>query len=214
MKGTMATTAAERDLLPANVKPTHYDLEIRPDFERLRIPGRVIIDLDVREDSGEVSLHSKGITFFKVMIIPSKDSTGQIIKDIKYDDQKNLTTFVLQDILPSGSKAKLQIDFESILNENKIGIYYRKFEVNGSQMIMASSQGQPTYARLMFPCFDEPALKATFDVSVVADEHLTPLYNMNAISRSSTNDGKIRTSFATTPHMSTYLNAFIVGELD
>ena len=47
-----------RELLPANVVPQHYDLTLEPDFEKFTFDGTVVIDLDVKEDSKSISLHT------------------------------------------------------------------------------------------------------------------------------------------------------------
>ncbi|ANB10969.1 Aap1p [Sugiyamaella lignohabitans] len=72
---------------------------------------------------------------------------------------------------------------------------------------------EATDCRRAFPSFDEPALKATFDITLVADKELTALSNMDVKEEKILESGKKATSFNTSPVMSTYLVAFIVGEL-
>lgn len=84
---------------------------------------------------------------------------------------------------------------------------------------MATTQMEATGARRAFPCFDEPSLKATFDITLIASKGLTCLSNMDVASEreiisSVTGETKKSVCFNTTPIMSTYLVAFIVGELN
>lgn len=89
---------------------------------------------------------------------------------------------------------------------------------DGSKAFMATTQMEPTSARRAFPCFDEPSLKATFDITLIADKNLTCLSNMEVSSESDVQsdsaDARKAVRFKTTPIMSTYLTAFIVGELN
>ena len=99
--------------------------------------------------------------------------------------------------------------------------FYRSTYKNpdGSEGIMAVTQMEPTDARRAFPCFDEPSLKAEFTVTLVADKKLTCLSNMDVASESDveskiSGSTKKAVTFNKSPLMSTYLVAFIVGELN
>jgi aminopeptidase 2 len=110
--------------------------------------------------------------------------------------------------------------FSGILNDNMAGFYRSSFKAeDGSTTYMATTQMEPTDARRAFPCFDEPALKAKFTVTLVADDKMTCLSNMDVASEktvdSKTTGGKRKAvTFNPTPLMSTYLLAFIIGELN
>ena len=85
---------------------------------------------------------------------------------------------------------------------------------SGETKTMASTQFEAVDARRCFPCWDEPAMKATFSCTLIVDQGLTALSNMPETCSSLLASGKRRVSFATTPKMSTYLLAFVVGEFD
>lgn len=110
--------------------------------------------------------------------------------------------------------------FAGVLNDNMAGFYRSSFKAaDGSTTYMATTQMEPTDARRAFPCFDEPALKAKFTVTLIADEKMTCLSNMDVASekqiQSTVSGGRRKAvTFSPTPLMSTYLLCFIVGELN
>lgn len=101
-----------------------------------------------------------------------------------------------------------------------VGFYRSGYtKTDGTNGYIATSQMEPTGARQAFPCFDEPALKATFDITLIADAHLTCLSNMPVksevdVQSTITNATRKAVKFDTSPVMSTYLTAFIIGELN
>ncbi|CDK29653.1 unnamed protein product [Kuraishia capsulata CBS 1993] len=93
------------------------------------------------------------------------------------------------------------------------GFYRSTYQENGETKYLATTQMEATDCRRAFPCFDEPALKATFDVNLIAKKELVCLSNMDVKSETELDGGKKKVSFNTTPLVSTYLVAFIVGDL-
>jgi aminopeptidase 2 len=106
--------------------------------------------------------------------------------------------------------------FTGQLNDKMAGFYRSTYaNKDGSQGILATTQMEATDARRAFPCFDEPALKAEFTVTLIADKKLTCLSNMDVSSETDASEGtKKVVKFNKSPPMSTYLLAFIVGELN
>ena len=92
------------------------------------------------------------------------------------------------------------------------GLYPCYFTHDGIKKQLFATQFESHHAREVFPCVDEPAAKATYDVTLVTAPELTVLGNM-PVAESSEKDGTLTTTFATTPRMSSYLLAFVVGEL-
>ncbi|KAK4152423.1 peptidase family M1-domain-containing protein [Chaetomidium leptoderma] len=208
-----------RELLPANVIPRHYHVTLEPDFKKLTFEGTVVIDLDVAEDSKSVSLHTLELDIHNAKIT----SGGQTVSsspDVSYNEATQVTKFDFDNAVAKGSKAQLEIKFTGQLNDKMAGFYRSTYKnADGSEGVMAVSQMEPTDARRSFPCFDEPSLKAEFTVTLIADKNLTCLSNMDVASETevkSEQTGATRKAvhFNKSPLMSTYLVAFIVGELN
>ncbi|ROV91309.1 hypothetical protein VSDG_07783 [Cytospora chrysosperma] len=213
-ESSSAVNVAGRELLPANVVPTHYDLTLEPDLTKFTFDGTVIVDLDVAEDSKSISLHTLELDIHSTKV----SSDGKVISDspqISYDEKTQVSKIDFSDVIPKGSKAQLEIKFTGQLNDKMAGFYRSTYKKeDGTEGILATTQMEATDARRSFPCFDEPALKATFTVTLVADKNLTCLSNMDVASETEAHSGKKAVKFNKSPLMSTYLVAFIVGELN
>lgn len=213
-ESSSAVNVAGRELLPANVVPTHYDLTLEPDLTKFTFNGTVIVDLDVAEDSKSISLHTLELDIHSTKV----SSDGKVISDspqISYDEKTQVSKIDFSDVIPKGSKAQLEIKFTGQLNDKMAGFYRSTYKKeDGTEGILATTQMEATDARRSFPCFDEPALKATFTVTLVADKNLTCLSNMDVASETEAQSGKKAVKFNKSPLMSTYLVAFIVGELN
>ncbi|KAH0563318.1 hypothetical protein GP486_002111 [Trichoglossum hirsutum] len=208
-----------REILPANVRPTHYDLTLEPNFENFTYKGNVTIELDVVEDSTSISLNTLELSIHSTEV---SDGSSVVASspELSYDEDSQTTTVRFDKKLPAGTKSRLTMTFSGELNDKLAGFYRSSYKDarDGTTKYLATTQMEPTDARRAFPSFDEPALKATFDITLVADKHLTCLSNMDVASEteveSEMSGGKKKAvKFNTTPPMSTYLLAFVVGEL-
>ncbi|KAM0739212.1 hypothetical protein ACQRIT_006949 [Beauveria bassiana] len=214
----VANKALERDVLPSNVIPRHYQLELEPDFDKFTFNGKVVIDLDIIEDSSSITLHALEIGIRAVNITSGGTEISQGLAIVQ-DEQRQTTTISFAGRLNKGDKAQLELTFDGQLNNKMVGFYRSGYtKTDGTKGYIATTQMEPTGARQAFPCFDEPALKATFDITLIADHHLTCLSNMpvkfeTLVQSRTTSKTRKAVKFDTSPIMSTYLTAFIVGEL-
>ncbi|PWY85970.1 lysine aminopeptidase apsA [Aspergillus heteromorphus CBS 117.55] len=202
-----------REVLPTNVKPLHYDLTLEPNFETFKYDGTVVIDLDVAEDTTSISLNSNEIKIHDAVV----SSQGAVVAskpEISLNPDNQVATVKFADTIPAGASAQLKLTFTGELNDNMAGFYRSSYKTaDGQTKYIATTQMEPTDARRAFPCFDEPALKAKFTVTLVADKDQTCLSNMDVASETEVQGGKKAVKFNTSPLMSTYLLAFIVGHL-
>lgn len=160
------------------------------------------------EDTNFITLHSLEIEIHSVKIGSS------IATDISFDEPKQTATFKFNETFTKGSTIILDIDFTGILNDNMAGFYKSTYEENGETKYLATTQMEATDCRRAFPSFDEPALKAVFDITLISDKHLTALSNEEIKEVKNLDNGRKATVFKTTSIMSTYLVAFIVAELN
>ncbi|KAK5963129.1 metallo-aminopeptidase PWA37_004832 [Arxiozyma heterogenica] len=204
----------DREILPRNVTPLHYDLQMEPNFETFKFEGITTIDLKVNDTSIDtISVNSVDIEFHSASI------NGVDASSIKTDKESQVTALnfpqgTVKNEARDTDHIKLTIKFTGILNDNMAGFYRAKYEdkATGKTKYMATTQMEPTDARRAFPCFDEPNLKATFTITLISSPELTHLSNMD-VNKEIIENGKKYTTFNPTPSMSTYLVAFIVAEL-
>jgi len=203
-----ANLAAHAQRLSANVHPEHYSLSLTPDLLTATFSGEETIDVTLDAPAQTITLNAAEIEFQSVRAIISDFSPKIQVAEVALDPVKEQATFTFGRELPA-AKFSLAIRFSGILNNKLRGFYLSKTKLRN----YAVTQFESTDARRAFPCFDEPALKATFDISLTVDAADTVISNTNLIdAHSGPVAGKHTLRFATTPKMSTYLVAFLVGD--
>jgi aminopeptidase N/puromycin-sensitive aminopeptidase len=200
-----APSQAQR--LSANVVPSHYSLALAPDLKTATFTGEETIDIAVKEPTRAITLNAIEIEFQSVTVAAGgQEQTAAIA----LDKEKQQATFTFPAEVPAG-EAALKIRFTGILNNELRGFYLSKTAARN----YAVTQFESTDARRAFPCFDEPAFKATFDVSLTIDAADTAISNTQTVSDTAAQaTGKHTLRFETTPKMSTYLLAFLVGDFE
>ena len=193
--------------LPAHIKPLHYNLTLKPDLEAFTFSGKEVIDIKLDKPAKEITLHSKDID------VETVQAGAQFASKISYNEKAEAVTFTFKNPIPKG-KTKLTIVFVGIINETLRGFYRSRYTLDGKEKFLATTQFEATDARRAFPCFDEPAHKATFDVSLVVPSTHTAISNTLPNNIAEHEAGYKIISFERTPKMSTYLLAFIIGEFE
>ena len=187
--------------LPSGVHPEAYKLVLTPDLKAATFTGDEIIDVTLDAPSRSITLNAAELTFLSV-------TSGAQTAEVSLDPAKEQATFTFPEALPAG-KAKLNISYIGVLNDKLRGFYLSKT----ARRNYAVTQFEPTDARRAYPSFDEPALKATYDITLIVDKGDTAISNTNIVSDTpGPVRGKHTIRFATTPKMSTYLVAFLVGD--
>ncbi|CAK5277482.1 unnamed protein product [Mycena citricolor] len=209
--------------LPTNVKPLHYDLTVWTDLKALKFGGFVSIELDVRADTTTIELNTNDLQLGTASIFSDEIGLNEPLVEQTLDTSLQRVKYTLPKSLTAGTKAHLKIPFDaSALGNSMTGYYRSAWEESGETKYYALTQFE-AYARAAFPCWDEPALKATFAVTMISHKDTVNLSNMPALSEQPYQatgelaaslapdcEWKI-TKFETTPLMSTYLVAFANG---
>jgi len=222
--------------LPMIVTPNHYDLFYRHiDLKNFTFKGSVTLYLQTAETLSDhkasIVLHTHELHLMEATLnfMGSSEKEKGCWKAIEFRYQINHQTCEIifdigeteESIWVASQPYELTIDFQGILNDQMAGLYRSSYtNLQGSQTVMATTQFEPTDARRAFPCFDEPALKATFQLRVHLPAHLQAISNTPIVSKtthdldSSTGTMTKTVTFGKTPKMSTYLLALVVGEFD
>lgn len=197
--------------LDGYISPISYNLTLAPDILSSTFSGREIIKIKIQKEVREITLHSKNLDIETVKYI--NKSGEQFAVKITYNIEKETATFYFKNKIKK-EQGKLSIIFSGIINDSLRGFYKSKYVLDDKEKYIATTQFEATDARRCFPCFDEPAHKAIFEVSLVIPENHTAISNTLPISIKEHNVGFKIVSFAPTPKMSTYLLAFIIGEFE
>lgn len=198
--------------LGSEVTPIRYDIEIKPDLENFTFGGVETILISIKNPTKILTLHSKEIKITTASIIFS-NKLKQFTKNYLYNKEAETVSFEFEKPIPVG-KTKLTLVFEGILNDKMRGFYKSSYNIGDKVYNIATTQFEATDARRAFPCFDEPAHKAVFNVSLIVPKGKTAISNTLPISREEHEAGYEIVKFSPTPKMSTYLLAFIVGDFE
>ncbi|PIA14567.1 leukotriene A4 hydrolase N-terminal domain-containing protein, partial [Coemansia reversa NRRL 1564] len=209
------------DLLPTNLLPTHYDIYLHPDMLSGKVSGSVTIDLLVNRPTDVIVLHSKcieieSVTIYQSNAVVATVGASAVIYNTAMETASICLPLVLGDSKQSHlpSKTKITIAFEAAISHSMYGLYRCRYrDRSGKPAHMLVTQFQAKCARMVFPCWDEPAIKAHFTLTLTVPENFTALSNM-PITRTERLNAELKTVyFQCSPRMSTYLLAIVAGEL-
>ncbi|RMB97084.1 hypothetical protein DUI87_26367 [Hirundo rustica rustica] len=222
----LAPAAGSVRRLPRHLLPLHYDLELWP---RVRpgqagpfaFTGQVNITVRCLQDTKAAVLHSAGLRSRGAAAVRgplSEPGAAVEVAGLRQEQAGEVAVLELRGRLRAGSRYVLQLGFQGRLEEDLEGLFLTRYTDRGQSSMLIASQMEPTYARRVYPCFDEPAMKATFNIRIIHDPSYVALSNMPAIDVSQVKDenGSLWTvtTFNTSLKMSTYLTAFVVCDFD
>lgn len=183
-------------------QPTEYKLKLHlEEVSQRRFAGEVLIS-GTAQQNGEVRLHSKDLVIESVAV-------GDEAQPFQLQDD---LLIISSPLLKSDQSCQLTIAFRGTVTDSMHGLYPCYYEHDGAKKELFATQFESHHAREVFPCIDEPEAKATFDLTLITTPDNSVLSNMPARSQEVVGD-TVSTVFKTTPRMSTYLLAFVIGEL-
>lgn len=211
----MATDKSYRELLPSDVVPEKYDLTLEPDVETFVFTGVVKITCDVQIATETIHLHARELLIKSATFTSEVDGSEPALAATLSVSLKEYTAAIgFEEPLPVG-RGVLEIAFQGTLNDQMAGFYRSKYtDSKGVKRHLATTQFEAIDARRCFPCWDEPARKAVFVVTLVYPASLMAVSNMPSSRSEIIADGRRKEVFLPTPKMSTYLLAFCVGEFE
>ncbi len=192
------------------VIPETYEITVRPDFETFVFTGEEVIFMSVQKPAVVLTMHSLHLEITDAYWISGKQRIAPT--KISYDLKKETASFHFAKKIKGNGK--LYLSFRGILNDALHGFYKSSYTHKKKTHYIATTQFEATDARRAFPCFDEPAHKAIFDVTMIVPSHMAAISNTVESSSSHHSPGHKIVKFASTPKMSTYLLAFIVGDFE
>ncbi|XP_065349189.1 aminopeptidase Ey-like [Cloeon dipterum] len=198
--------------LPGDLRPEHYTLEIKTflDGENSRFEGRVLIRVKCEKDTSRVVLHSTDLILNTDQVrVGDREIVGH-----EFDTQNEFYIIKLKEELKSGSKYLIEIPFKGNLTTSLAGYYRTSYQdkATGDKKWVATTQFVSVDARRAFPCFDEPAMKAVFQVNMIRRKGFTSISNMPLAKSVQLEADWFRDEYVESVRMSTYLVAFVVSD--
>lgn len=194
--------------------PDHYELELRPDKSSMHFEGVVTIHgRKVGRPSQRLTFHQKDLQITKATVehitkgIHQEVPLERLQRHRAYDEVRLHS----KELLYPG-EYRVTLRFEGQITRPMNGLYPCYFQQDGQEQILLATQFESHHAREVFPCIDEPEAKAVFELSLQTPLGETVIAN-TPIAEQQEKDGLLLTRFQPTPKMSTYLVAFVVGNL-
>ena len=196
--------------LPKTIAPRHYVIHLEPDENQMTADGAEAVEIEVLKPTRQILMNAGDVKIWNALLshsgvreklVPQQDLTEQ---QVKFE--------TAQDLRPG--TYTLSFLFRSPINTESRGLFLQHYQSNGKTETILATQMRPDKARQMFPCWDEPAFRATFQLSVKVDKKTSAVSNMPDVAEEPVGSDKKIVIFGRSPPMSTYLVSLICGRLD
>lgn len=202
-------------MLPSGVRPTHYHIAIVPDLEAATFTADVAIDVRITEPTDAFVLNAVGLTFSSVAVVQTGES-GAAVSVTGVTESTEEQRLTVQVGRPIAEAAQLRFSYTAAISDKLFGFYRSHYTYEGARYCVGATQLCPAEARSVFPCWDEPAIKATFALDITVAPPLQVWSNdaPHAVVELPDGSGRRRWQFRPCAVMSTYLVAWVIGDME
>jgi len=191
-----------------DISPINYALTFEPNLKKFTFDGTESILIDCKKPTNSITMNCAELKIKSCQV----KSSGKVIKSTPKTNEKKEELQIRLEKKIKG-KVTINLEFQGILNDRLLGFYRSKYKQGGKTKYLATTQFEAADARRAFPCWDEPAAKASFEISIIADNKFTAISNMPVKSKKKVGSKTIY-KFGKTPVVSTYLIYLGVGEFE
>src|SRR5512137_2629801 len=201
--------------LSKDVVPTHYTLRFDLDPAREAFSGRAEVDVDVRRPTTSIVLNARDLDAVGAILTDASGASRTLSVTPDKDTTQWRMAWAPAEPLAPG-RWRLAIDYRGKVEKRGQGLFGVEYRTPAREgpLRMLATQLEPIHARSVFPSFDEPAFRATFDIVITAPAKFEAVSNMPVARQCALADGRRETAFQRSPSMPTYLVALAVGEFD
>lgn len=200
--------------LPEHIIPVHYDLMIHANLTTLNFKGTTAVEVTASQPTSAIILHSNHLQISKATLRKGavERQSEEPLTVLEYPPHEQIALLAPEPLVV-GLPYTVVIEYAGNLSESFHGFYKSTYRTKeGELRILASTQFEPVAARTAFPCFDEPAFKASFSVKIRREPRHLSISNMPLVKSITVAEGLIEDHFDVTVKMSTYLVAFIISD--
>jgi aminopeptidase N len=198
----------DRVVLPSDVTPDRYQVDITPDAAQLTFQGTVLIDLQVHRAVDRIVLNSSELVIDRATL-----DAGTASLEVSYDAARQTATLALEHTIRPGAHS-LKLSYHGQIHKEPSGLFALDYDTPQGPRRALYTQFEPTEARRFVPCWDEPERKAIFELTATIPEDQMAVSNMPVSATDTASAGVRRVHFAPTAKMSSYLLFFAAGDFE
>ncbi len=196
-----------REILPDNAYPISYNIAIKPDIDAKTFEGDARLTFMVTRSTDRIVVNAINLEVASAMLDGDNPATVEV------DAEAETIAFIFNEAVPAGEH-RIDVKYDGRLYDNAAGIFISTYPTPEGRKRLLASQFEPGDARKIAPMWDEPSHKAVFKLSAILPDDMMPVSNMPAEKSTALDGGFLRTDFAPSPKMSSYLLYFGAGDFD